>query len=311
MNIGILGTGFGSYHATIYNKMSNVDSLTIFGRNEEKLKKLEKDLQLRITNNIEDIITNKDINLIDICLPSSLHREYAIEAMKNGKDVFCETPVALSLEDAIAIKQAADKYGKKAFVDMFIRFEQPYEYIYTVINENSLGKLKALHIRRKTPPLWGDLGLSRITTNLMIHELDFVTWLLGDPKKITALGVEGKAGESHVSSLLNYNDAIVEIQSSSMMPDYHPFSVAYEAIFENGTIEYTEDGYKDREEKSLKLFTNHDVKSIEIENRNCWEESINHVVECCEKNIPTRLSIDDAISSLKIALEIKDILLNH
>jgi len=43
----------------------------------------------------------------------------------------------------------------------------------------------------------------------MIHEFDFVTWLLGNPKEITALGVEGKARESHVSSLLNYNDAVV------------------------------------------------------------------------------------------------------
>lgn len=311
MNIGILGTGFGAYHAKIYSKMTNVDSLTIFGRNEEKLREIEKDLNISITNNIENIITNKDIDLIDVCLPSSLHKEYAIEAMKNGKDVFCETPVALNLEDAIAIKKAADEYGKKAFVDMFIRFEAPYEYIYTVIKENSLGKLKALHIKRKTPHLWGDLGLSRITTNLMIHEFDFVTWLLGNPKKIKALGVESKPEESHVCSLLNYNDAVVEIQSSSMMPSHHPFSVAYEAIFENGTIEYMEDGYSDREEKSLKLFTNDSEKAIEIENRNCWEESFKHVAQCCEKNIPTRLSIDDAVASLKIALEIKDILLNH
>lgn len=310
MNIGILGTGFGYDHAKFYKKMTNVDSLTIFGRNEEKLKEIEKDLNINVTNNIENIITNKNIDLIDICLPSALHKEYAIEAMKNGKDVFCETPVALNLEDAIAIKKAADKYGKKAFVDMFIRFEPAYEYIYTIVKENSLGKLKALHVKRKTPHLWGDLGLSTITTNLMIHEFDFVTWLLGNPKEITALGVEGKAEESPVCSLLKYNDAAVEIESSSMMPPPHPFSVAYEAIFENGTIEYIEDGYSDREEKSLKLFTNHDEKAIEIKNKNCWEEAFKHVIECCEKNISTRLSIDDAVASLKIALEIKDILIN-
>lgn len=311
MNIGILGTGFGYDHAKFYKKMTNVDSLTIFGRNEEKLRKIEKDLNINITNNIENIITNKDIDLIDVCLPSSLHKEYAIEAMKNGKDVFCETPVALTLEDAIAIKEAADKYGKKAFVDMFIRFELPYEYIYKIVKENSLGKLKALHVKRKTPHWWGDLGLSTITTNLMIHEFDFVTWLLGNPKEITALGVEGKAEESHVCSLLKYNDAVVEIQSSSMMPPSHPFSVAYEAIFEKGTIEYIEDGYSDREEKSLKLFTNDGEKALEIKNKNSWEEAFKHVIECCEKDIPTRLSIDDAVASLKIALEIKDILLNQ
>lgn len=311
MNIGILGTGFGAYHAEIYKKLPNVNSITIFGRNEEKLKSIKRDLQISVTNNIQDILTNKDIDLVDVCLPSSLHREYAIEAIKNGKNVFCETPAALSLQDAIAIKQAADEYGQKAFVDMFIRFEYSYEYIYKVIKENSLGKLKALHLSRKTPPLWGDLGFANITTNFMIHEFDFVTWLLGNPNSIAALGIEGEAGEAHIDSLLNYNDTIVEIHSSSMMPDYHPFSVAYEAIFEKGTIEYMEDGYNDREEKSLKLFTDNDQKAIELENKNCWEEAIKHVLECCENNITSRLSVDDAISSLKIALEIKHILLKQ
>lgn len=311
MKVGILGTGFGSHHATMYSKMASVESITIFGRNEDKLKKLEKDLQINITNNIYDIITNKDIDLIDVCLPSSLHRKYAIEAMKNGKNVFCETPVALSLEDAIAIKQAEEEYGKKVFVNMFIRVDQAYEYIYEVIEKNTLGKLKALHIRRKTPPIWGDLGLSKITTSLMLHEFDYVTWLLGSPNKITAAGVQSKEGESHVSALLNYDDAIVEVQSSSMMPYQHPFTVGYEAIFENGTVEYIENGYADREEKSLNLFTNQGQKVLELLCRNCLEESIKHVVECCEKDIPTRLSIDDAIASLKIALEIKDLLLNQ
>jgi predicted dehydrogenase len=311
MNIGILGTGFGFYHASIYKKMSNVNSLIIFGRNDEKLKKIEEDLQIAITNNIDDILSNKDIDLVDICLPSSMHREYAIKAIKNGKDVFCETPVTLSLEDAIAIKQAAVEYGKRVFINMFIRFEYPYEYVYSVVKENSLGKLKALHIRRKTPSLWGDLGLQKIATNLMLHEFDFVTWLLGYPEKVEALGIEGKAGQSHVTSLLSYNNTVVEVQSSSMMPDYHPFTVAYEAIFENGTLEYMEDGYKDREEKFLKLFTNHEQKLIEIVNKNCYEESIKHVIECCEKNISSILSINEAISSLKIALEINDILQKH
>ncbi|GKX68510.1 Gfo/Idh/MocA family protein [Inconstantimicrobium mannanitabidum] len=311
MKVGILGTGFGSYHANIYSKMSNIDSIQIFGRNEDKLKKIEQDLQINTTSNINDIITSKDIDLIDVCLPSPLHKQYAIEAMKNGKDVFCETPVALSLEDAIAIKQAAKQYDKRVFVDMFIKFEEPYDYIHKVIEENTLGKLKALHIRRKTPHLWGDLGLSQITTNLMIHEFDFITWLLGNPNKITASGVESKEGEAHVSTLLNYDDVVVEVQSSSMMPNYHPFSVAYEAMFENGTIEFIENGYADREEKSLKLFTNSGEETLELVNSNCYEQSIKHVVDCCEKNTPTRLSIDDAIASLKMALEIKDLLLKQ
>lgn len=310
MKVGILGTGFGSYHASVYNKMENIDSIEIFGRNHEKLNKLKQDLQIGITSNIDDIIASKDIDLVDICLPGPLHREYAVLAMKNGKNIFCETPATLNLEDALAIKEAAKQYGRKAFVDMFIRFEKPYEYLYSVVNGNSLGKLKALHIRRKTPHMWGDLGLERIVTNLMIHEFDFVTWLLGSPTKIAAAGVEGKEGESHVTALLNYDDTVVEVQSSSMMPDCHAFTVAYEAMFEHGTIEYKEDGYSDRVENSLRLFTSQDIKDIEIKETNCWEDSIKHVLECSEKDIPTRLSMDDAIESLKIAFEVRNTLLN-
>ena len=308
MKIGILGTGFGAYHAEIYNKLPGAEVLGIFGRKEEKLKKIESDLKIKGTNNIQDIITNQEIELIDICLPSSLHREYAIAAMKSGKNVFIETPAALSLEDAIAIQKAAREYDKKAFVNLFIRCEPSYEYLHDLIQKNTLGKLKALHIRRKTPHLWEDLGLSNITINLMTHEFDFVTWLLGCPNKVTTSGVEGREGESHVIALLNYDDVIVEVQSSSMMPDHHPFTVAYEAMFENGTVEFIENGYADREEKSLIVYTNQERQEVELEVKNCYEEAIKHVLECCEKNIPTRLGIDEAVTSLEITLKVKEML---
>ena len=254
-------------------------AIKIFGRNDEKLKKIEKDLQIDTTNNIDEIILDKDINLVDICLPSQLHKEYTIKAMKNGKDVFCETPVTLSLEDAMAIKEAGEKYGKKFFVNMFVKFQEAYQYIYTIKKENTLGKLKALHVKRKTPHLWGDLSLDTISPNLMIHELDFVTWLLGKPNKITTSGINSKQGESHVSSLLNYDDHLVEVQASSMMPKSYPFTVAYEALFEDGTIEYIDNGY---------------------------EEALKHVIMCCQENITSLLSIDDAIDSLNLALKIKE-----
>ncbi|MDF2803273.1 MAG: gfo/Idh/MocA family oxidoreductase [Anaerocolumna sp.] len=309
MKIGILGTGFGAFHAKIYNKLLGADSLMIYGRDEEKLKEIKHGINVNITNNYQDILTNNDIDLIDICLPSSLHREYAIEAMRNGKNVFCETPVALTLEDALAIHQAAKDYNKKVFVNLFIRHEWTYEYLYDLMKGNTLGKLKALHIRRKTPHLWGDLDLSNITTNLMIHEFDFVAWMLGRPNSITASGVAGKEGESHVITLLNYDDTIVEVHASSMMPDHHPFTVGYEAVFENGTLEYVENGYTDREEKSLILFTNQKQEVVEVPDCNCYEEAMKHVLECHQKNISTRLSIDDAVISLEIALKVKEMLL--
>ncbi len=310
MKIGVLGTGFGMHHANIYKKIDIIESIMIFGRNKEKLEKIRRDMGVDVTDNADDILANKNIDLIDICLPSSIHREYVIEALKNGKNVFCETPICLSLEDAYAMKKAEEQYGKRVFVNLFIRHEYPYEYIYNTLKDNSLGKLKTINVKRETPPLWGDLSLNNIVTNLMIHEFDFITWLLGMPDKISSLGINGKTGQSHVSALLLYEDTIVEVQGSSMMPLSHPFTVAYEAVFENGTIEYTENSYPDRCENSLTLFTANDKKDLKILGKDYCEQSIKHVIECCTKDIPTILSLDDAIKSFKVALKIKDSILN-
>lgn len=254
MNIGILGTGFGAYHASIYSKMNSVDSIKIWGRNKEKLQKLKEDLNVEITTDIDEIINDKNIDLVDICLPCFLHKEYAEKAMAAGKDVFCETPTALCIEDAEAIKEAAERYHKKCFVDMFILFEEAYKYLHKLITENTLGTLKALYVKRETPHLWGDLSLDKISPNLMIHECDFVTYLLGYANEITALGVNSKEGESRISALLDYKDTAVTIQSSSLMPFSHAFTTGYEAIFENGSVKYRYDGYADREEKRTFLY---------------------------------------------------------
>jgi hypothetical protein len=94
-----------------------------------------------------------------------------------------------------------------------------------------------------------------------------------------------------------------------MMPLSHPFSVAYEAVFENGTIEYTENSYSDRCDNSLTLFTDSSKKDLEIPGQNYCAQSVRHVIECCTKDIPTISSLNDAIESLKIALQVKDSIL--
>ncbi|MFZ5354067.1 MAG: Gfo/Idh/MocA family protein [Bacillota bacterium] len=310
MKIGILGAGFGAYHASIYSKLDTVSGIKVFGRNKEKLDKLKDELKIDITDSINDILNDKDIDLVDVCLPTSLHKEHVIEALKRGKHVFCETPVALSIEDGIAMKKAEEQHCRRVFVNQFVKHEYPYSYIYETMQSTTLGELKALHIRRKTPPLWGDLSLDKITTSLMIHELDIITWLFGMPYDISAAGFDCNKGESHVTALLSYKNSLVSVEASSMMPQYHPFTVSYEAVFSKGTIEYYEHGYADRCERSLKLFTDNKCEELPIPDSNCYEDTIKHVINCCKENKPTIIGLDSAISSLELALKIKNMIMH-
>ncbi|WP_438497536.1 Gfo/Idh/MocA family oxidoreductase [Paenibacillus sp. IHBB 3054] len=168
-----------------------VDRVVVFGRNEAKLLKLREELGVEITMSIEDIMSDPGMDVIDICLPYALHKTYAVEAMRCGKHVFCETPVALESEDVQAMLHAEQQYGRRILVNQFIKLDYAYEYLYKAVQEASYGKLLHVTLRRETAPLWGDLGLSMIAANLMIHDLDFIAWLLDSPAPSAVWGTTG------------------------------------------------------------------------------------------------------------------------
>lgn len=311
MNIGILGTGFGAHHAGLLVKMKQVDKVVIFGRNETKLHKLKQTLGVEVTTCIEDIMLDPTIDVVDLCLPSNLHKQYAIEALKNGKHVFCETPVCLQLEDALAMKQAEEQYGKRVLVNQFIKFEPAYHYLYEAALQEKYGKLLSFTLKRETAPLWGDLGLGSITTNLMIHELDFVAWMLGSIEDCSVWGAKmGIDGQSLVRANFHNSEVYAETIVSSQMPETYPFTVGYEAYFERAKLIFHESEDMNGSELSLTEFTSSGKHQLVLEQAIYCEKSIEHALQCLEDNSSSILSLDHAVQALEIALELREKLLS-
>ncbi|QGQ93926.1 gfo/Idh/MocA family oxidoreductase [Paenibacillus psychroresistens] len=307
MNIGIIGTGFGSYHAELLRKMDHVDRVVIFGRNETKLQTLKADLGIEVTNSIDDILLDPEITVVDICLPSHLHSQYAIEALKNGKHVFCETPVCLELEDALAMKQAEEQSGKRVLVNQFIKFEPSYTYLQETIQNQKYGKLLSLTLKRETSPMWGDLGLNTITTNLMIHELDFLTWLFGATNLSNVWGAEAEdKKQAHVRASYQHHGTFAEIIVSSRMPAAFPFTVSFEAYFEQAKLVFHESDARDPIQTALYEYTSSGQQMLALNSVNPYEKSLEHAVQCFHNNSESLISLDYAIASLKLAIELRE-----
>lgn len=308
MKIGILGTGFGAYHAEIYKKIGGIDSIRLFGRNEEKLKKLGQKFNVSITQNISDVINDPDIDLIDICLPTKIHTQYILAALKAGKNVFCETPLCYDRKELSQIMKAEQEYGKQVFVNQFIKFEPEYQYLYKVKEDKYFGKLLSFTISRKTPPIWGSLGIDKIITNLMLHDLDYSEWLLGMPINKSVTATSGNPDEAYVRVNLEYESTNVDVIASSAMPKSYPFSVSYEAVFEKGLLEFhgafTPEGYI----RSFFEYTSESKKEIKTEEQNPYEYAIRHVIECCKYKKESVLSTSAAANSLTIAFDLNNIL---
>lgn len=308
MRVGILGTGFGAYHAELYKKMNEVEEITVFGRNLEKLEDLKSKLKVHITTDINEVLENKSIDLIDICLPSALHREYAIKALEHGKHVFCETPVAYTMEDVIAMQTAKEESGKQLMVDLIALFEPGNETFMKMLNEGDYGDIRKIQIQRFTPPIWGDLGINTIVTDLMIHDIDFVTYLLGAPNKIQADKIQVKERQSAVSAFCTYDTAFAEINGSSMMPSAYPFSVTFEVFCDKAVYRYYERCYQDHEDRKLILYTDEAIQEIPLDESSCHENAIRYAIEMIQTQKEPINDISTAMASLETVLKIKSLL---
>lgn len=309
IKVGILGTGFGKTHADIYSKFKNVTIAGVFGRTSKKLKKIEEDLGVYVTNNIDDIIKNSNIDLIDVCLPTNIHKKYVIECLENDKDVFCETPVCYTLKEAEAMKTYAEKNNKKLFIDLFYKFSDPHRIAIETIKSNSLGKPLTITAYQKTPSHWGDMGPNKIVQDFMLHNLDFITEIKGMPENISANGYSNN--NSHIFSTLEYGDGLASVESSTMLPGKYPFNIGFTIICETGTI-YFDGKYGEKIEQEMKLYKDDEINEISLPNNDEYEEVIKHVINHIESNQHSSvISINEAIKSLKIVLGIKDSLKNN
>ncbi|MNO43111.1 Glucose--fructose oxidoreductase precursor [compost metagenome] len=307
MNVAVLGTGFGAYHTQLWMKMDRVDKVIIFGRNEAKLQKLKQTLGVEITTKIDDVMLDSTIDVIDICLPTSLHKQFAVDALKNGKHVFCETPVCLNIEDAIAMKEAEQLYDSRILVNQFIKFDPAYKYLYEATQQEKYGKLLSLTLKRETPPLWGDLGLHAIATNLMIHELDFITWMLGSTAPNFVWGTDGgKSDQALVRAIFQQPNVSAEIIVSSQMPTTYPFSVGYEAYFEQGKLVYQEsDNMNGSVESSFIEYTASGKQELLLDPANPYEKSIEHALHCLADGTLSIIELDHAIHAIELAIGIE------
>lgn len=304
MNIGILGTNFGAFHASIYKRQQRVGAVRMWGRNQARLDGLRKEMNIETVSDIDEILNDPSIDLVDICLPTPMHHEYAIRALNSGKNVFCETPLCTELEGNDKILEAARKSGKRLFVDQFIKFIQEYRLVKETADDGRYGKLISLNAWRNTAPVWGKLGNDIIASSLMIHELDFVTWLLGTPVGIEAKAHAKNEGETNVVAILSYPDVLVSILASSSMPIGYPFTTGFMAAFENGTLQAACSFIDDVPQKTILEYANGVVRPVDMSLLDPYELAIAHVLDCCQTGKDSCISGEYAAMAAKTAIEI-------
>ncbi|MCQ6562395.1 Gfo/Idh/MocA family protein [Paenibacillus mendelii] len=213
MNIGLIGCGaMGRVYVDRLMRMKGVQVTAICHPEREKAAALAEVLQARIYESYSEMIARPDIDIICVTLPTYLHKEYVQQALEAGKHVICEKPLALTEEDCAELIKTSRIEGVRLCVAHVVRFFPEYRDARRRLLSGEVGAVKSVRTTRASlMPLENSWFLDKrksggVVFDLMIHDIDYALWLLGD--QITQISAEiiTHEGVEQVLAWLYYAD---------------------------------------------------------------------------------------------------------
>jgi predicted dehydrogenase len=180
---------------------------------------------------------------VDICLPTHMHAGVTIDALRAGKHVLVEKPMALDAASARAMASEAERQGRILMTAHVLRFWPAYVALAEAVRGNQFGRVRhARFERRSAVPGWGPWLQNPALSgggafDLLIHDVDMCLHLFGAPSAVAAV--------THASLLdaqLYYPDLVAHISGGWQHPGGFPFRMEYTVTFEDATAEYSSAG---------------------------------------------------------------------
>lgn len=311
MRIGLLGAGFmGQTHLERYLKRKC--DITVFDADIERAKQLALANGCRYSDSFDTMLA--EVDAIDICLPTHLHKQYALRAMQAGKHVLCEKPMALTTEECDEMIRSSESTGCVLMIAHVLRFWPEYTYIRNLILSGELGNVLYVTGGRAQPmPAWSkdNWMIKPDTSNggvvdFHIHDLDFCQWLFGEPVSTTSHGCKSAyGGWETVATLMHHaNGAICSLTACNMMPDNYPFTAHMSVVCSEGTIEYASGA-----SPTLRVFQNGTWHYPELPEDDGYQLEIDEFLRCIAAKANSKVVCpQDGKRALKLALHCKNLL---
>ena len=212
LNIAVIGCGFmGKAHSNAYSQVGHFFQREYqpvlkccCARPEEK-DKLEKFAKAWGYQSMEldwrKVLERKDIDLIDVCLPNSMHHDVVIAAAEAGKKIVCEKPLAMNVAQAKEMVDAVEKAGVTAMVSFNYRRVPAIALAKQVIEEGRIGRpfhywatynqdyTISADVPQGGMAMWrldAKVAGSGVTGDLLAHSIDTAEWLNGPISRVVA-----------------------------------------------------------------------------------------------------------------------------
>lgn len=300
LNWGLLSTArintalITPLRASKRNKLAAVAS-----RSQEHADAYAKEKKIpRAYGSYEALLSDPEIDVIYNSLPNHLHAEWTINAVKAGKHVLCEKPLALSVEEVRAIQAAADRYECVVAEAFMYRHHPQTLKVQELVKSGALGTVKLVHgsfsfllsrdgdVRLK--PEWGGGSI----WDVGCYPISYARSVLGSsPLEVFGWQVTGPTGidETFVGQMRFGNDVLMQFDSSFVIP-FHAFM---EIVGSEATLNIP-NPFKPNENEKIYLTRDGKTETIKIKGQELYIGEVEDMADAILLRKDPRISLADS-----------------
>lgn len=245
LKIGLVGCGgISGAHVPGWQALDDCEIVAICDVRQEMMDKYPGPRQYL---SFDEMLQKEELDIVDICLPTFLHPDYAIKAMEKGINVLCEKPISLNRDDVERVYATAEKNNVKFMVAQVLRFWPEYEKVKEFYDNKTYGKLLCGRMQRLgNTPKWSWDGWMQdearsgyVPFDLHIHDLDWIVYTFGAPKNHTVYRNQ-RVEQDHLTVNYEFGDFYINAEACwNWAPT--PFSAGFRFQFEEAVVEYNGD----------------------------------------------------------------------
>jgi len=315
MRVGIVGSRvMAEVHARGW-RTTGAELLGCTSANLEQATRLAQQFGIRAYKNYSELL--HDVDIVDICTPTYLHKEMVLRAASARRHVVCEKPIALSLQDGHEMIEACERAGVRLFIAMVVRFFPQYRLSRELVARGQIGRLGVMRLKRVSfvPQKQGDnwyLDESRsggMVVDLMIHDFDYARWLGGEVERVYArLNRAADGPGQYAQAILRFRDGPMALVEGGWAYPPGVFRTAIDISGTEGLIEWSSDEHAPV--RSFLLHRPGEAASVGLPVAGLSDDpyalELQHAYRCIRSGEPFEVTAHDALEALRIALAAKE-----
>ncbi len=246
INFAIIGCGhIAERHVKHIEGHPKAGLKGVYDIDETKAVQIAGDSDVRVFKTLESLLSDSNIDVVNICTPNGTHAELAVAAMKAGKNVLVEKPMAISVQSAEQMVRVSKETGKKLFVVKQNRYNPPVVEVKRLLDKGLLGKIglvavncfwnrNAAYYQQSSWRGTKDQDGGTLFTQFS-HFIDILLYLFGEVKKVSGFMMN------------TCHQKLIEFEDSGSFT----FTFENEAL---GTLTYSTCAYRKNMEGSISIF---------------------------------------------------------